>query len=141
MLRRSLGAALLAGPAALAFADVVGYVARVEGISMQPALNPDADRPDYVFLSRARDPSDYRRGDVVSLIAPKDPDKIIIKRIVALHGDVVRTVRIPEGHCWLEGDHKGRTHDSNAFGPVSLGLLTARAASIVWPPSRWRTLR
>jgi len=30
--------------------------------------------------------------------------------------------------------------DSNSFGPVSLGLMTARATYIVWPPERWQKL-
>lgn len=83
---------------------------------MQPALNPDTEASsDYVFLSRwAVKNFTVERGDIVSLISPKDPDQKIIKRVVALQGDVVSTlgykkpfVRIPEGHCWVEGDHTG----------------------------------
>lgn len=118
------------------------------GISMQPALNPDATQTDYVFLSRwAVRSNNVQRGDIVSLISPKDPSQKIIKRVVGLQGDVVSTlgykqeiVRIPEGHCWVEGDHTGHSLDSNTFGPVALGLMTARAAFIVWPPERWRAL-
>ncbi|XP_055837679.1 mitochondrial inner membrane protease subunit 2 [Episyrphus balteatus] len=139
---------LIGIPVGITFFDCVGYVARVEGISMQPTLNPDASKTDYVFLSRwAVRNHDVERGDIVSLISPKDPDQKIIKRIVGLEGDVVSTlgyktdvVRIPEGHCWVEGDHMGNSLDSNTFGPVSLGLMTARATYIVWPPSRWQSL-
>lgn len=87
---------------------------------MQPALNPDsnASSSDYVFLSRwaVRNYS-IERGDIVSMISPKDPDQKIIKRVVALQGDVVSTlgykkqfVRIPDGHCWVEGDHTGTAY-------------------------------
>lgn len=62
-------------------------------------------------------------------------------------GDIVATltykksvVRVPEGHCWIEGDHIGHSMDSNNFGPVSLGLVTAKATCIVWPPSRWQVI-
>lgn len=62
-------------------------------------------------------------------------------------GDVIKTlgyrehiVQIPEGHFWIEGDHTGHSMDSNNFGPVSLGLLTAKASCIVWPPSRWQVI-
>lgn len=62
-------------------------------------------------------------------------------------GDIVPTigykkpyVKIPPGHCWIEGDHTGHSLDSNTFGPVSLGLMTARAKFIVWPPSRWQCI-
>ncbi|GBP45837.1 Mitochondrial inner membrane protease subunit 2 [Eumeta japonica] len=135
-------------PIGITFLDTVGYVARVEGISMQPALNPESADTDYVFLSRwsVRD-YDIKRGDVISLISPKDPGLKIIKRVVGLQGDVVNTlgyknqyVKVPEGHCWVEGDHTGHTLDSNSFGPVSLGLITARAVCIVWPPKRWQSL-
>lgn len=116
---------------------------------MQPALNPDSSITDYVFLSRwaVRDLC-VERGDIVSLTSPKDPDQKIIKRVVGLQGDVVSTlgykkpfVRVPDGHCWVEGDHTGNSLDSNSFGPVSLGLMTARATYIVWPPARWQYLQ
>ncbi|KAJ0173280.1 hypothetical protein K1T71_011456 [Dendrolimus kikuchii] len=139
---------LLGLPIGITFLDTVGYVARVEGISMQPVLNPEPSNTDYVFLSRwaVRD-YHVQRGDVISLVSPKDPNQKIIKRVVALQGDVVSTlgyrsqyVKIPEGHCWVEGDHTGHTFDSNSFGPVSLGLVNAKAVYIVWPPDRWQIL-
>jgi inner membrane protease subunit 2 len=51
---------------------------------------------------------------------------LVTKRIVALQGDVVRTlppwkdrmVRVPPGHAWVEGDEPNRSRDSNTFGPV-----------------------
>ncbi|KAK4319946.1 hypothetical protein Pmani_009148 [Petrolisthes manimaculis] len=142
--------ALVVGvPLGVTFVDCFGYVARVEGVSMQPALNPDTGiTSDFVFLSRWRSRSfAYQRGDMVSLVSPKDPNQKIIKRIIALEGDLVATlgykrrlVRVPEGHCWVEGDHTGHSLDSNFFGPVALGLVTARAEQIVWPPQRWQHL-
>ncbi|XP_058835854.1 mitochondrial inner membrane protease subunit 2 [Topomyia yanbarensis] len=141
---------LLSIPVGVTFFDCVGYVARVEGISMQPSLNPDGSTvTDYVFLSRwAVRNLEVHRGDVISLVSPKDPGQKIIKRIVGLQGDVISTlgyklpfVKVPEGHCWVEGDHTGNSLDSNTFGPVSLGLVTARATQIVWPPSRWQVLQ
>ncbi|XP_068084769.1 mitochondrial inner membrane protease subunit 2 [Anabrus simplex] len=135
-------------PVGVTFFDCFGYVARVEGISMQPALNPDASDADYVLLNRwSVRTLDVCRGDVISLISPKDPDQKIIKRIVGLEGDIIKTIgykrpfiRIPQGHCWVEGDHTGHSLDSNTFGPVSLGLVTAKATCIVWPPHRWQNL-
>ncbi|KAF2879234.1 hypothetical protein ILUMI_26936 [Ignelater luminosus] len=136
-------------PVGITFLDIVGYVARVDGISMQPALNPDKTSDDYVFLNRwAVRSQDIQRGEIISLISPKDPELKIIKRVVGLQGDLVVTlgytravVKIPEGHCWVEGDHTGHSMDSNNFGPVSLGLVTAKASHIVWPPSRWQCIK
>lgn len=135
-------------PIGITLVDCFGYVAKVEGISMQPALNPENGKNDFVFLSRWSSRSfSFDRGDMVSLISPKDPDQKIIKRIIALEGDLIRTlgykrryVRIPEGHCWVEGDHTGHSLDSNFFGPVAVGLITAKASRIVWPPERWKRL-
>ncbi|CAG9824271.1 unnamed protein product [Phaedon cochleariae] len=135
-------------PVGITFIDVFGYVARVDGISMQPALNPDNTKTDYVFLSKwAVKSYIINRGDVISLISPKDPSQKIIKRVVGVEGDIIATlgykneiIRVPQGHCWIEGDHTGHSMDSNRFGPVSLGLITAKATCIVWPPSRWQIL-
>lgn len=128
--------------------DCVGYVARVDGISMQPCLNPVSDQTDYVFLSRfAVRNLEIERGDVVSLVSPKNPEQKLIKRVVGLQGDLINTlsyktpiVKVPEGHCWVEGDHYGNSLDSNHFGPVSLGLVTAKATYILWPPTRFQKL-
>ncbi|XP_055706857.1 mitochondrial inner membrane protease subunit 2 [Phlebotomus papatasi] len=143
-----LKSALAGIPIGLAFLDIVGYVARVEGSSMQPALNPGLTDTDYVFLSRwSIRHLELNRGDIVSLISPKNPEQKILKRVVALEGDVISTigyfkpyVTVPEGHFWIEGDNTGNSLDSNTFGPVALGLVTARATCIVWPPSRWQIL-
>lgn len=75
-------------PVGITFLDIVGYVARVDGISMQPALNPDKKADDYVFLNRwAVRSQDIQRGEIISLISPKDPELKIIKRVVGLQGD------------------------------------------------------
>lgn len=135
-------------PVGITLIDTVGYVARVEGTSMQPLFNPDSTT-DYVFLNRwLVNHSSIKRGDVISLISPKNPDHKIIKRVIGIQGDVIKTVSskarvvsVPKGYCWVEGDHTGHSMDSNHFGPVSLGLVTAKATAIVWPPNRWQKVR
>uniref|UniRef100_A0A6I8PLX1 Mitochondrial inner membrane protease subunit 2 n=1 Tax=Ornithorhynchus anatinus TaxID=9258 RepID=A0A6I8PLX1_ORNAN len=79
--------------------------------------------------------------------SPKNPEQKIIKRVIALEGDIIKTmghknrfVKVPRGHIWVEGDHHGHSFDSNTFGPVSLGLLHAQATHILWPPQRWQKL-
>jgi inner membrane protease subunit 2 len=69
---------------------------------------------------------------------------LVTKRIVALEGDIVKTlppwkdktVRIPEGHVWVEGDAPN-SRDSNHFGPLPLGLVNGRIDAILYP--HWRT--
>lgn len=139
----------VAVPVAVTLLDRVACVARVEGTSMQPSLNPGGSRsPDVVLLNHWKVRNfEVQRGDIVSLVSPKNPQQKIIKRVIALEGDIIRTighknryVRVPRGHIWVEGDHHGHSFDSNSFGPVSLGLLHARATHILWPPARWQKL-
>uniref|UniRef100_W5NG32 Mitochondrial inner membrane protease subunit 2 n=1 Tax=Lepisosteus oculatus TaxID=7918 RepID=W5NG32_LEPOC len=56
--------------------------------------------------------------------SPKNPQQKIIKRVIALEGDIIKTMgyknrylKIPDGHFWIEGDHHGHSLDSNNFGP------------------------
>lgn len=56
---------------------------------MQPALNPDSNigSEDYVYLSKwAAKNIDVQRGDIISLVSPKDPNEKLIKRIIGLQG-------------------------------------------------------
>lgn len=74
--------------------------------------------------------------------SPTDPRQLLIKRIIGLPGSIVttlpphahRTVRVPAGHCWVEGDERYHSRDSNAYGPIPLGLVNARVVGVVWPP-------
>ncbi|XP_041071642.1 mitochondrial inner membrane protease subunit 2 isoform X1 [Cetorhinus maximus] len=140
----------VAVPVTVTFLDRVAYIARVEGASMQPSLNPPGRTTcDIVLLNRWSVRNyEVQRGDIVSLVSPKNPEQKIIKRVIALEGDIIRTmgyrnryIKIPNGHLWIEGDHHGHSFDSNAFGPVSLGLVHARASHIIWPPNRWMKLQ
>ena len=154
---KTLGAAVWYGataacPMFIAFFDNSPYFgAFVEGISMQPVFNPEWDRrraKDVVLLNRIWDYQTVKRGDVVVLTSPVEPKEILIKRVIGLEGDVVKTkigltrvleekVRIPKGYVWIEGDHPSLSKDSNMFGPVPLGLLFAKATHIIWPVQRW----
>lgn len=134
-------------PLGITIIDEVGYIARVDGKSMQPLFNP-SNRTDYIFLCRwALRNSNIIRGDVISFISPKNPEHRIIKRVIGIPGDRIlswkrdNVVVVPEGYCWVEGDHTGHSMDSNHFGPVALGLVTAKATAIVWPPSRWQKIK
>lgn len=57
--------------------------------------------------------------------SPSNHKEKHIKRIIGLPGDWIGihrssdVVRIPEGHCWVEGDNPSSSMDSNSFGPVS----------------------
>ncbi|XP_059402640.1 mitochondrial inner membrane protease subunit 2-like isoform X2 [Carassius carassius] len=65
---------------------------RVEGASMQPSLNPDGESsPDVVLLNRWSVRNyQVQRGDIVSVLSPKDPRQKIIKRVIAIEGDFIK---------------------------------------------------
>mmetsp|Transcript_15333 Transcript_15333/g.39466 ORF Transcript_15333/g.39466 Transcript_15333/m.39466 type:complete len:179 (-) Transcript_15333:1746-2282(-) len=119
----------------------------VEGRSMQPVLNPEAapgavPSRNWVLVNRwAALSVSLMRGDVVILTHPEKKDVSVVKRIVAFEGDVIKTngykkqqyLKIPVGHCWVEGDHPVASKDSNSYGPVPLGLLTGKVIAILWP--------
>lgn len=136
-------------PVGVTFLDNVGTIARVEGISMQPEFNPHRESSDFIYLNRwSTNFYSISKGDIVTLISPMDPDVTIVKRIVGLESDIIRTkgykneyVKVPQGHCWVEGDNTEHSADSNSFGPVSIGLITGKADYIIWPPARWRSLK
>ncbi|ORY69321.1 signal peptidase, partial [Leucosporidium creatinivorum] len=139
-------------PVAVFFNDHVLSLATVKGRSMQPTLNPDSSHmiQDIVLLNRyaavesasGTGQGGFKVGDIVALKSPTDPKQLLIKRIIGLPGSIVttlpphphRSVRIPAGHCWVEGDERYHSRDSNAYGPIPLGLVNARVVGVLWPP-------
>lgn len=53
----------------------------------------------------------------------------MVKRIIGLPGDWIQVpdkaeiLKVPEGHCWVEGDNANSSLDSRYFGPVHLCFL------------------
>lgn len=131
--------------------DRVGTVGNIKGSSMSPTLNPPSSIPggtptqDLVLINKIGvDLSGVSRGDVVMVRSPIERDRWLVKRVIATPGDIVmpaltphRRIRIPKGHCWIEGDNVSNSHDSNDYGPVSLSLVHGVVSYIVWPPRRF----
>src|SRR5262245_38353062 len=67
----------------------VFQVARVEGYSMQPTLQ---DRDRLIVNKLAYRLGDPKVGDIVMLYSPLEPDKALVKRVIAEPGDRVRIV-------------------------------------------------
>lgn len=145
------------------------YFSAVDGLSMQPLINnqiradsqvrsqQNKQQKDFVFIQRPwtwMNPMLFatasrstphiekliRRGDVVSLVSPKNVNECFIKRVIGLPGDVVRTIRykekyvvVPQGHCWVEGDNFKASYDSNSFGCIPMGLIIGQAKMIIFP--------
>ncbi len=139
----------------------VGQVARVEGTSMAPTLS-DQDR--LVVNKLIYRFSAPRRGDVVMLYYPEDPDKAFVKRVVGEPGDEIRIVNgqvfvneaalpddfvppefrshddfgpmsIPAGYYFVMGDHRNNSSDSRDWGPVPEKYIIGKVQLRWWPLS------
>jgi mitochondrial inner membrane protease subunit 2 len=117
---------------------------------MHPLINAShsTSKRDFVLVTRpglltwgvSNLEESIKRGDVVSIVSPKNPGECFLKRIIGLPNDIVKTisfkqkyVRVPPGHCWIEGDNYKSSYDSNSFGCVPLGLIIGRAQLVIYP--------
>ncbi|KAL8039185.1 hypothetical protein ABFX02_10G018400 [Erythranthe guttata] len=137
-----------AGVIGLAISDRYASLMAVRGSSMAPTFNPYEQKwsrsvlDDYVLVEKlCLDKYEFVRGDVVMFRSPSNYKEKNVKRITGLPGDSVHlpsfnTVRIPAGHCWVEGDNSACSLDSRSFGPIPLGLICGRITHVVWPPQR-----
>jgi signal peptidase I len=136
---------------------------KVEGTSMAPLL----DDHERIFINKfvyRFEP--IQRGDVVVFWYPQDRTKSFIKRVVGLPGETVEIrkgnvyingklldepylpaqfadasshapVVVPEGHCFVMGDHRNSSNDSRVFGCVPLRAIYGKAVFSYWPVSRF----
>ena len=134
-------------------------IARVEGQSMAPTLE-DQDR--LVVNKLAYRIGEPRRGDIVMLYYPLNPDKSFVKRVIAEEGDTVRIVDgrvyvndiplkddyvppefrshedygpqvIPEGFYFVMGDHRNNSSDSRHWGTVPKKYIIGKVQIRWWP--------
>ncbi|KAI5839324.1 mitochondrial inner membrane peptidase complex catalytic subunit 2 [Morchella snyderi] len=126
-------------PGLIFITEHVASIETVRGRSMNPTLSDDR-----ILVWRWRAIENLRRGQVVLYRSPMDPEKVVVKRVVGLEGDVIRTrkpcpervVTVPEGQVWVEGDEAFHSVDSNNYGPISSALITARVTHVLFPLSR-----
>ncbi len=148
--------------AAICFA-LIGFfgirITRVIGFSMEPTI----ENHDGLFINRlAYEVGAPRRGDIVSLYYPPDPDRVLIKRVIAESGDRVRIVRgrvfvnetplrddyvqptfrgaenwgpdvVPDGYYFVLGDHRNSSSDSRDWGPVPKKYIIGKVKFRWWP--------
>jgi signal peptidase I len=136
-------------------------VARVEGYSMQPTLQNN-DR--LIVNKLAYRLGDPKVGDIVMLYSPLQPDKALVKRVIAEAGDRVRIVDghvyrndvllgdsfvapqfrshddwgpqiVPEGYYFVMGDHRNDSSDSRSWGFVPKKYIAGKVQVRWWPLS------
>ena len=94
----------------------------VAGRSMAPAFEP-GDRLLVVRLPR-RWP--LRRGDVVALLDPREPGRLLVKRVASASSRLVTVI----------GDNPAESTDSRSFGPVERAEVWGRACYRYAPRAR-----
>jgi signal peptidase I len=142
----------------------VAQAFQVEQYSMEPTLLPHDRVLVDKILYRLRQP---RRGDVIVLKYPLNPQRNYIKRIVALPGDSLEVndgklfvnkkrvvelyvngephgnygpLRVPADSVFVMGDNRNNSEDSRAFGALKKNLIVGQALLIYWPPQRLKVL-
>ncbi|KAH0450502.1 hypothetical protein IEQ34_021194 [Dendrobium chrysotoxum] len=122
-------------------------VSPVRGNSMHPTFAsssttfPGYLKGDLVLIERfCLHDFKFSHGDVVIFQSPSNHKQIYVKRLIALPGEWIRVssdmLKIPDGHCWVEGDNSSSSLDSRYFGPIPLGLIRGRVTHVIWPPQR-----
>lgn len=134
-------------PVLYLISEHVSYIGVIDGISMKPTFNPDTSLSrDRVLLWKfnVKNIRNLKTDDVVFIKSPIDPTQIHTKRIKGMaldsiiprYPDIRSKVLIPLNHVWVEGDNI-HSIDSNTYGPVSSGMVVAKAVWIIWPPERF----
>jgi len=135
--------------------------ARVDGMSMQPTLQ-DNDR--LIVNKLAYRIGDPKIGDIVMFYSPLEPEKALVKRVIAQAGDRVRIVDgrvfrnevplddsfvapqyrshddwgpeiVPEGYYFVMGDHRNNSYDSRHWGYVPKKYIAGKVQVRWWPMS------
>lgn len=140
---------------------------RVSGSSMSPFLNVNSspelpETADTILVQRVLLDSFFRphlpkwevkRGEVIVFRSPTNPEKLAVKRVVGIPGDIVKPlpgysggeepIVIPFNHIWVEGDANSRDKsvDSNWYGPISLNLVIGCAKILMTPWYSWKMIR
>jgi signal peptidase I len=91
-------------------------------------MEPGLRSGDWLLVTSLGGP--YRVGDIVLAADPRVPDRLVLKRIAAIH----------DGRCTLLGDQPEQSTDSREFGPVPLAEIRGRAIFRYAPIGRFGPL-
>jgi signal peptidase I len=159
---------LLIVGAAFAIAMLVQtFMFRITGI-LQTSMLPTIDPGDRIIVNcltyQYREP---RPGEIVVVHDPLDDKKDIIKRVIALGGDVIEVdsgvlyvngkvvdepyvinkdvvkgqarFTVPDDYVYVMGDNRPVSGDSRDFGPVAESEIIGKVICVMWPIGHWKT--
>jgi signal peptidase I len=160
MPRQKSAVRLIAEPLLIAIALAAGVRAAV-GIYSIPSASmlPSLQAGDHILVTPYRF-SIPARGDVIVFRAPADPSQLVVKRIIAVAGDVIDTrggrVRIgehtlaepylrkqavtgsidaqvvPQSSYFVMGDNREDSVDSRRWGALPQNLVVGRVRLVLW---------
>ena len=80
---------------------------------------------------------DVRKGEIVVLRSLHDSKEFICKRVTHVGDESLeldsRSVYIPPGFVWAEGDNKNFSFDSRHYGPMSNFLVVGIVRGTIYP--------
>jgi signal peptidase I len=101
----------------------------VRGDSMIPTLEPG----DWALAVM----KPVRFGDIVVVEHPERPGFELVKRVIAMPGDVVADGRtLGPDELWIQGDAGESSSDSRSFGPVRRVDVRGTVVFVWWPSAR-----
>lgn len=138
---------------------------RVVGHSMLPTLQDNQFLAVNKLSYRLHPPE---RGDIIVFRDPNGDGRKLIKRVVALEGEVIEVlngrvyvnqlplrepyiqepgdysyaaITVPPGQVFVLGDNRNNSSDSHNWGTLSKETIVGKAWISYWPPELWTIIR
>lgn len=152
----------------LIYAVVRGFLFenyRVVGHSMLPTLQDNQFLAVNKLSYRLHPPE---RGDIIVFRDPNGEGRKLIKRVIALEGEVIEVlngqvyvnqqplrepyiqepgdysypaITVPPGQVFVLGDNRNNSSDSHNWGTLSKETIVGKAWISYWPPELWTIIR